>query len=85
VHTAEHVGWHGPTRSINESCLARHYLDRAELGSGRACAGGPFGHLYIRMQLLLPASIYMSNTWRIRARCVGRRRMDLIIMHLIMF
>jgi hypothetical protein len=35
-HTAEHVGWHGPTRSINWLCLARHYLDRAESGSGRA-------------------------------------------------
>jgi hypothetical protein len=34
-HTAEHVGWHGPARSINGSCLAQYYLDRAEPGSGR--------------------------------------------------
>jgi hypothetical protein len=40
-HTSEHVGRHGPTRTINGSCLARHYLDRAESGSGRARAGWP--------------------------------------------
>jgi hypothetical protein len=38
-HTSEHVGRHGPARSINGSCLARHYLDRAETGSGRVRAG----------------------------------------------
>jgi hypothetical protein len=38
---AEHVGGHAPTRSINGSCLARHYLDRAESGSGRAHVGWP--------------------------------------------
>jgi hypothetical protein len=40
-YTAEHVGRHGPTRSINGSCLARHYLDRAESGSDRVRAGWP--------------------------------------------
>jgi hypothetical protein len=46
--TAKHVGQHDPTRSINGSCLARHYLDRAKSGSDRARAERPFGHIYIQ-------------------------------------
>jgi hypothetical protein len=60
-HTAEHVDRHGPTRSINGSCLARHYLDRAESGSGRARAGWPVWTSILSSPLFCPSLMALMD------------------------